>query len=50
MHQTAGENIFYAQAKQQRDYNRPHQVSNNIQKGQKVFLKNTEKGYIFMRS
>ena len=37
MHQTACENICYAQVKQQRDYNQPHQVPNNIRKSQKVF-------------
>ena len=29
-HQTSGENIPHAQAKQQRDHNRHHQVSQNL--------------------
>ena len=39
VHQTSGENICSAQDKQRRDYNRRHQVSNEIEVGQKVLLK-----------
>ena len=43
IHQNAGENIQSAQNKQQRDYNRRHQVPNTIKVGQKVLLKNQKR-------
>ena len=43
MHQTTIENIRHAQAKQQRDYIRLHQVNNNIKVDQKVLLKNQKR-------
>ena len=36
--QNADENIRHAQAKQQRDYYRRHQVLNNVKVGQKLIL------------
>ena len=51
VHQTSGENIPHAQAKQQRDHNRHHQVSKNLKLGQNVLLENQiredKKGDIF---
>ena len=40
IYQTAGEIICSAQEKQRRDYNRCHQLTNNLQVGQKVLLQN----------
>ena len=40
VHQTSGEKIPHAQAKQQRDHNRHHQVSKNLKLGQNVLLEN----------
>ena len=39
VHQTGGKNVRHTQVKQQRDYNRRHQVSNNIKTQQKVLSK-----------
>ena len=39
VHQTGGKNLRHTQVTEQRDYNRRHQVSNNIKTRQKVFLK-----------
>ena len=51
VHQTSGEKIPHAQAKQQRDHNRHHQVSKNLKLGQNVLLENQiredKKGDIF---
>ena len=43
IHQTAGENIYSAQEKQRRDYNRPCQIINKINVGEKVLLQNQRK-------
>ena len=40
IHQTAGENIYSAQEKQRRDYNRRCQMLNKINVGEKVLLQN----------
>ena len=43
VHQTGGKNVRHTQVTQQRDYNRRHQVSNNIKAGQKVILKKQDR-------
>ena len=44
LHQTGGKNVRHIQVKQQRDYNRRHQVPNNIKTQQKVLLKKQKRG------
>ena len=43
VHKDVGENIQSAQKKQQRDYNRRHELPNVVKVGQKVLLKNQKR-------